>query len=558
MQRHLTWLLLGLEGVYGAQDRLNSIGMGLMRVPAGSFRMGEANRLPDDLLFPLSYPAGTALEYFRHGDYDERPVHTVTIRRDFFLGAREATNAQYELFDPAHRALRGKNGYSKQDGEAVVFVSWEQARAFCAWLARKEGLPYRLPTEAEWEYAARTGHRRTAAGGGVEEWTADWYGPYDATPQTDPAGRADGDFRVTRGGGRGAEPYYLRPANRSGALPETRSGLIGLRVAMGAPPESKPLPAPPPAKVLPIVRPVPPPDLRKPYFRGPRRFVKIPPNSGGPLFSHHNHDTALAECPNGDLLAIWYTCAQERGRELAIDSGRLRRGGEEWEPASAFWDAPDRNDHCPALWYDGKQTLYHINGQSPAGRWEPLIIVLRTSTDSGVTWSKARLIASEYGLRNMVGQPVLRTRDGAILFGADAQGGSTVWVSRDEGATWNDAGGHIRGIHAGIAEIPGGRLLALGRGEDIDGWMPQSVSNDLGRTWTYSASAFPPISGGQRLTLLRLKEGPLLVASFAESIDPFRPVPAGTTRRHVSSLFAALSFDDGRSWPVRRIVTDGR
>ena len=50
------------------------------------------------------------------------------------------------------------------------------------------------------------------------------------------------------------------------------------------------------------------PDQDKPYFFGPRRYVKIPPNSIGPLFSQHNHDPAVVECPNGGLLAIWHTC----------------------------------------------------------------------------------------------------------------------------------------------------------------------------------------------------------------------------------------------------------
>lgn len=569
------------------------------RIPAGSFQMGESAPVTDALLTPLTYPRRDEMpglhvlpfQAARRGDFDEHPVHTVKISKPFFLSTHEITNAQYEQFDPAHKALRAKHGFSHADNEAVVFVSWHDAVAFCRWLSRKEGKPYRLPTEAEWEYAARagsttlfhTGDTLPAAflknarstefnspadrvpltvgltppnkfglydmHGNVEEWTADWYGPYPSAPQTDPTGRAAGDFRVTRGGSHGTDPYYLRSANRLGSLPDTRHWLIGFRIVQGSAPQTKPLPALQPVTTK--NKPAPPYNTAKPFFQGPREYVKIPSNSHGPIYSWHNHDTAIAECPNGDLLAIWYTCQQERGRELAVASARLRRGETEWDPAQPFWDAPDRNDHCPALWFDGENTLYHFNGLGVAGRWEPLAIVMRTSTDNGHTWSQARLIAPEFGYRNMVGHPVFKTASGAIVFGADAAGGSTIWVSRDNGETWADAGGNIRGVHAAIAETKGGQLLAIGRGQNIGGFSPQSISTDLGKTWQSTASPIPPISGGQRHTLIRLREGPLFLASFAEGDNP-------NPRRPLTNLYGALSFDDGKTWPIRRVITDGK
>src|ERR1700745_616630 len=90
----------------------------------------------------------------------ERTGHTAHpghISKGFYMGAFEVTNAQYEQFDPAHRSLRGKLGFSKEDNEAVVFVNWHDAHRFCQWLSKKEGKAYRLPTEAEWEFAARAG-----------------------------------------------------------------------------------------------------------------------------------------------------------------------------------------------------------------------------------------------------------------------------------------------------------------------------------------------------------------------------------------------------------------
>jgi len=586
----------------------NSLGMEFAPIPAGTFRMGNEATLPEDLLTPAEADGTVRVWLPATGDYDERPAHQVTISRPFHLGVCQVTNAQYEQFDPLHAHLRGKLGFSIDSDEAVVFVSWHEAAAFCRWLSEKEGLPYRLPTEAEWEYACRAGTTtlfstgdtlpeeylrnpgsswypdsrhgrgraelaplhvgRTPANpwglhdmhGNVEEWCRDWYGPYAPEDQVDPVGRADGDFRVTRGGSHSTVAYYLRSANRMGSLPEDRSWYIGFRVAIGEAPATSALPAMPPPPVQQGVStrrreaPVPGPD--RPHFHGPLPYVHIPEGAVGPLFARHNHDAAIAECPNGDLLAIWYTTWTERGREVAVAASRLRVGAQEWEPASPFWDTPDRNDHCPGLWWDGEQTLYHFNGLSAAATWGSLAIIMRTSTDSGATWSRARLIAPEHSTRHMVIPGTFRAQDGAIVLACDANEswGTALHLSYDNGQTWADAGGTIAGIHAGVTQLEDGRLLALGRGHDIDGRMPMSISADMGRTWTYRASPFPPIGGGQRLVLMRLQQGPLLFVSFAN--DPLPITDAAGKRRPITGMFAALSYDSGETWPRMRPVSD--
>jgi sulfatase modifying factor 1 len=102
-----------------------------------------------------------------------------------------------------------------------------------------------------------------------------------------------------------------------GTLPDDKHGLIGFRVVLAAMRKTKPLPVPPPplnqrdvSQVIPndLIK---GPDPSKPYFRGPRKYLKIPPDLYGPVFSAHNHDTAIVEAPNGDLLAIFYSCVQE-------------------------------------------------------------------------------------------------------------------------------------------------------------------------------------------------------------------------------------------------------
>ncbi len=571
----------------------NSVGMTLRRVEAGSFQMGQSN-----------------------GEWDEQPVRTVTISQSFYLSETEITNAQYEQFDPDHAAFRGKHGLSSGDDEAAVYVSWHEAMAFCEWLSQKEGVPYRLPTEAEWEYVCRAGtatafftgdtlpetyHKNQntswtpVAGinltvgqtppnawgfydmhGNVEEWCLDWYGPYPSFDQTDPIGYGEGIARVTRGGSHSTPVQYLRSANRMSTLPEDKHWLIGFRVVQGHLPETALLPCPTPPRWAQHVSQESydwseGPDTHESYFRGPRQYVFVPPNSNGPLYSRHNHQPAITACPNGDLLAIWYTCNTEPGRELAVAASRLRRGAESWEPADLFWDMADRNDHGTALFWDGDQTIYFTNGLCTDATWGKLALILRTSTDNGVTWSTPRIINDAHGLRNMPIAGLFRTQEDYLVLPCDAvtggAGGSAVHISKDGGQTWIDpgrgrpspsfsegsTGAWIAGIHAAVIQQNNGNLLAFGRGNDINGKMPISVSSDMGENWTYSASALPPLGGGQRATILRLKEGPLFMATFFPSL---KIQDAAGQERAVSGLVGMVSYDDGQTWPLKRLITD--
>ena len=604
-------VLLALQAAPGEEAEksfTNSLGMRMVRIEPGSFDMGSDG-----------------------GDFDERPVHRVTISRPFYLSATEVTNAQYEQFRADHRRLRGQRQLSIHDDEAVVCVSWRDAVAFCRWLSEKERRPYRLPTEAEWEFACRAGtptayhtgdtlpdvfHKSQrfrwdpqpvslAVGhtppnawglydmhGNVEEWCWDTYGPYEPGAQVDPVGRASGEMKVTRGGSHNTDVYYLRSANRMGTLPDDQHWLIGFRVLQGGLPSTAPLPPGEPPLWAQQVKQgkynwPQASSSAAPYFAGPDPFVRIPAESHGPLFSRHNHCPSITWCGNGDLLAVWYSTNTEQGREMTIAASRRRAGSEVWDMASEFFKAPDRNMTGSSLFHDGQGLLYHFNGLEADGGWANLALVLRTSADNGVTWS-TRLINPHHQPRNQVISGTLRTREGYLIQACDAvrggAGGTAIHISRDGGRTWWDPGagtpppdfegsrpgGSIAGIHAGLVQLADGRLLAFGRGNNRLGTdpgdgprMPQSVSADLGRTWFYSASPWPPIAGGQRLVLLRLREGPLLFCSFTDSSANLK-APRGMTFRGKDGkeftgygLFAAVSEDEGKSWPWRRLITAG-
>jgi formylglycine-generating enzyme required for sulfatase activity len=137
-------LLAPLAVLHAAEPITNSIGMKLVRIEAGTFTMGHDGPQTDYLM--NKHPGESD-----RADWDEKPVHRVVISMPFHIGVTEVTVAQYRQFDSAFRAGKGL------PDEAASGISWNKAVEFCAWLSKKEGKPYRLPTEAEWEYACRAG-----------------------------------------------------------------------------------------------------------------------------------------------------------------------------------------------------------------------------------------------------------------------------------------------------------------------------------------------------------------------------------------------------------------
>ena len=238
-------------------------------IPGGTFQMGDQ---------------------FWGGDDDEKPVHTVTVG-DFYLGATEVTVGQYMQFAGDTRSRypewleagstynihTGHNDSYRKLGSAltakdhpVVGVSWHDASAYCDWLSQNTGDQYRLPTEAEWEYAARSGGKKEKwAGtsseisldnfawydvnsgnrthpvgqkqpnglglydmsGNVWEWCSDWYGLYPSGSVTNPTGPSSGTSRAFRGGSWDDHARLLRCANRLNLWPDYRYNALGFRLA---------------------------------------------------------------------------------------------------------------------------------------------------------------------------------------------------------------------------------------------------------------------------------------------------------------------------------------
>jgi len=229
-----------------ADSLTKSLGMKFVLIPAGTFMMGSP---PDE-----------------EGRHKSEIQHKVTISKPFYLQTTQVTQGQWKSL------MGGNPSEFKGDTRPVDNVSWDDAQQFISKLNQKENTDkYRLPTEAEWEYACRAGSigrfcfgdsedklgeytlygftkkkkkgphpvgrkKPNAWGlydmhGNVSEWCQDWWGDYPTGQVTDPKGPPSGEYRVLRGG-TWAHPIWLcRSAHRNGKNPDYRSLFNGFRVA---------------------------------------------------------------------------------------------------------------------------------------------------------------------------------------------------------------------------------------------------------------------------------------------------------------------------------------
>ena len=231
-------------------------------IPPGEFRMGTRLEDTEDIAWEMPEPDASRF-------LDEVPAHTVVIRQGFWLGRTEVTQGQW------HRLMDDKPGpdayWQQADWKSlpVVSVSWDETQRFIARLNRHDTqFRYRLPTEAEWEYAARAGNTspwpvsfeelgdyawyiensgdvphpvatRKPNGfglydmlGNVWEWVHDHYDPntYTEATRTDPTGPAHGTSRVRRGGSYHCPLYETRAGYRSANMPDMGYSVLGFRV----------------------------------------------------------------------------------------------------------------------------------------------------------------------------------------------------------------------------------------------------------------------------------------------------------------------------------------
>ncbi len=226
---------------------VNGVNIEMVKVEAGTFQMGATSEMQN----PWD---------------DEKPVHQVTLTHDYYIGKYEVTQALWQ-------AVMGKNPSSfKGDNLPVENVSWDDCQEFIKKINSLTHRTFRLPTESEWEYAARggkksqgyqysgsnnlddvawyesnSGSKTHAVGtklpnelglydmsGNVWEWCQDWKGTYPSYSVTNPTGAKSGSYRVRRGGSWFSSPWYCRASYRGYLTPDISNGDLGLRLVLSS------------------------------------------------------------------------------------------------------------------------------------------------------------------------------------------------------------------------------------------------------------------------------------------------------------------------------------
>jgi BNR repeat protein/MORN repeat protein len=219
---------------------------------------------------------------------------------------------------------------------------------------------------------------------------------------------------------------------------------------------------------------------------------------------------------------------------------------------AVFYDLADINDQSGLLWNDGGKLWFFGGGRY----FGDVRFKFTISTDNGETWTPLKLPFITEQKAEVEAQPInsaFRGPDSAIYFGADAKGGSSMlWVSRDQGKTWFDAGGRTAGRHTTFVPFKDGRILGMGgKNTNIEGYMPKTYSSDWGKTWSKAVKTpFPAMGSNQRPTILRLKSGRLFFASDFQQIRTRNQPPAAIKER---GSFVALSEDEGETWRIKKL-----
>jgi len=270
-------------------------------------------------------------------------------------------------------------------------------------------------------------------------------------------------------------------------------------------------------------------------------------------FRGHNHSPTLAVCPNGDVLMVTYTSHTEYEPGVSLIGSRLRLGADKWDMPSRMFDFAGANDHAPMLWTDKESGVMYFFWGSPKivggfpFQWT-------TSTDSGKSWAEIQFPDIKGELGTYSRQPIntaLRDKNGTLYLATDGEGGESVlFATKNNGVSWYDTGGRTFGRHTTFALLSDGKsILGLGgKKTDIDGFMPQSITRNGGKSYEVSPTPFCRLGSNQRPSVLNLASGRIFFAGDYNEKEGGHP--ESITEK---GCYVALSDDDGKSWLIKTL-----
>ena len=554
----------------------------------------ETFSLPGNVPMELAWiPAGTFLMGQRASEQDaypnkETPQHRVNISRGFWMGQTEVTKQQWRAV-MGTSPWAGRERAGDDDRTPAVFISWDDARAFVEKLAAQTGRPFRLPTEAEWEYACRAGtttrfywgddanyeqinhaawwrgnaflmaerHARPVGlmppnpwglldmSGNVSEWCQDWHWFYGDGPDTDPVGPAYAPHRVLRGGSWFTTPGQCRSSRRNHELSSARQSDIGFRVVCGNAPKPEPGA----------------PEFNDVFVAGAEgvNTYRIP---------------SLLLAPDGSLLAFCEARKESQADASPTDMV-LRRsldGGRTWLPTQTLFRGLGKEalmNPCPVVDYTNKTIVLLCQKSNEGGEGHNQHLQL-VGHDNGLTWSAPLNLATRIanyddsfnfgpgiGIQMRNGRLIIPGYTGVMNEEMDEEWSARVMYSDDFGQTWT-LGQRVPQLsdECQVVELNDGKLMLNARGNMGVSCRAVGTSSDGGQSWSdfrwdralnecpCQASILRYSLGGHG------EQNRLLFSNPDNHGEKFNVVDR-------TRMTVRLSYDEGKTWPVKRLIHAG-
>jgi len=573
-------LLLGVSGrvadasgVEGQQETVllpGDLPLEMLWIPEGTFLMGQVENEQD--AFPNK----------------ETPQHPVTMARGFWMGKCEVTKAQWcAVMGTA--PWSGKRYTNEDPNTPAVCITWDDAQAFVDKLSSDTGKPFRLPTEAEWEYASRAGttsrfywgddptyeeidgqawwrgnvqvtadkYARPVGckppnpwglydmSGNVSEWCQDWHWFYFDGTAIDPVGPSSGEHRVLKGGSWLATGGQCRSSRRDHDVPTAVHSDIGFRVVCGRAPERSP---------------------------GEPEFTDVFVAGAEGVNTYRIPGMLLA--PDGSLL-VFCEARKESQADASPTDMVLRRsvdGGRTWLPMQVLVQG------------EGKEAL--MNPCPVVDRLSGAIILLcdsankvrqdhhqhfqLTSEDSGQTWSEPVDVGERItnyddtfnpgpgvGIQMRGGRLVVPGYTGETNDDTDEEWYSRVLYSDDRGKTWT-LGSRVPELsdECQAVELKDGTLMLNMRGNMGKSCRGVAISEDGGETWSSfrwdrALNECPCQASLVRYSLSSDNEKDRLLFANPDNFGE----KFGVVER--TKMTVRLSYDEGQTWPVKRLIHAG-